>query len=79
MNIDFVRRRLEKTFNSETALKRAFGDRMARTIAMRMAVLRHARTLGKVPVTRPDRPLARPSGFSIKTGEMILAGLDIFL
>ena len=55
MAIDFARRKLEKTFNSEAALKRAFGDRMARTIAMRMKVLRHARTLGMVPVTRPER------------------------
>ena len=55
MNIVFARRKLEKTFNSETALKRAFGDRMARTIAMRMAVLRNARTLSMVPVTRPER------------------------
>ena len=55
MDIVFVRRKLEKTFNSETALKKVFGDRMARTIAMRMAVLRHARTLSMVPVTKPDR------------------------
>ncbi len=55
MNIDFARQKLEKTFNSETALKRAFGDRMARIITMRMAMLRQARTLGMVPVTKPDR------------------------
>jgi proteic killer suppression protein len=55
MNIDFARRKLEKTFNSVMALKRAFGARMARTIAMRMAVLRNARTLSMVPVTRPER------------------------
>lgn len=55
MEIVFARRRLEKTFNSATALKRAFGDRMARTIAMRMAVLRNARTLSMVPVTKPER------------------------
>ncbi len=55
MNIDFARPRLKRTFNSETALKRAYGDRMIRTIAMRMKVLRHAPTLSKVPVTKPDR------------------------
>ncbi len=55
MDIVFARRRLEKTFNSEMALKKAFGDRMARTIAMRMAVLRNARTLSMVPATRPER------------------------
>ncbi len=55
MNIVFARRKLERTFNSVTALKRTFGDRMARTIAMRMAVLRNARTLSMVSVTRPER------------------------
>ncbi len=55
MNIVFARRKLERTFNSVTALKGTFGDRMARTIAMRMAVLRNARTLSMVPVTRPER------------------------
>ena len=55
MNIDFARQKLEKTFNSQTALNRTFGDRMARTVAMRMAVLRNARTLSMVPVTRPER------------------------
>ncbi len=55
MDIDFARQKLEKTFNSQTALNRTFGDRIARTIAMRMAVLRNARTLSMVPVTRPER------------------------
>ena len=55
MNIDFARQKLKKTFNSVTTLKKAFGDRMARAIDMRMAMLRHARTLGMVPVTKPDR------------------------
>ena len=55
MDIVFARRKLEKTFNTETDLKRIFGDRMARTIAMRLAVLRKARTLSMVPVTRPER------------------------
>jgi proteic killer suppression protein len=55
MDIDFARPRLNKMFNSEKALKRAYGDRMVRTIAMRMAVLRRAQTLSMVPVTKPDR------------------------
>ncbi len=55
MDIDFARSRLEKTFNSEKALKKDFGDRMVKTIAMRMAVLRNARTLGMVPVIKPER------------------------
>ncbi len=55
MDINFARQKLEKTFNTMTTMKRAFGDRMAKTVAMRMKVLRHARTLGMVPVTKPDR------------------------
>ena len=39
MDINFARQKLEKTFNSQTALKRAYGDSMAKTIAMRMAML----------------------------------------
>lgn len=55
MDIAFRRRKLEKTFNTEKALKKEFGDRMARTIAMRMAVLKNARNLSLVPTTRPER------------------------
>ncbi len=55
MDINFARQKLEKTFNSQTALKKAFGDRMTETVAARMKVLSHARTLGMVPVTKPDR------------------------
>ncbi len=55
MDIDFARARLKKMFNSGKDLKRAYGDRMVRTIAMRMAVLRRAQTLSMVPVTKPDR------------------------
>ena len=55
MDIDFAQRKLEKTFNSVRALQKAMGQVMAKTIAMRMAVLRHAPTLSMVPVTRPDR------------------------
>ena len=55
MDIDFARRKLEKTFNSAKALKKAFGNRMADTIGARMAVLRHARTLSMVPATKPER------------------------
>ncbi len=55
MDIAFARQKLEKTFNSETALKKAFGDRMAMVIVLRMEMLSHARTLGMVPVTKPDR------------------------
>lgn len=55
MDIAFARPKLKKAFNSENALKKAFGERVARTIAMRMAVLRNAATLSLVPTTLPDR------------------------
>ena len=55
MLIGFRTRRLERTFNSSRALTRRYGDRMARTIQMRLAVLKNARTLSQVPATPPDR------------------------
>ena len=44
-----------KVFNSDRELKKVYGDRMARTIQMRLAVLKNARTLTVVPTTKPDR------------------------
>jgi proteic killer suppression protein len=55
MDVAFTRQKLGKTFNTEKALRREFGDRMARVIATRMAVLKNARTLSLVPVTKPER------------------------
>ena len=55
MEISFATRRLEKTFNTERELTRRFGDRMARTMMVRMVVLRNAAILSDVPVTRPGR------------------------
>ena len=55
MDIAFAKRKLEKTFNSQKALQREYGVDMARAIAKRMAVLRHARHLGMVPASRPER------------------------
>ena len=55
MDIFFKTRKLAKVFNSERELRKQYGDRMARTIAIRLAVLKHARTLSMVPVTPPDR------------------------
>ena len=55
MDITFRTRKLMKVFNSERELKRAYGDRMARSIQMRLAVLKNARTLSMVPTTKPDR------------------------
>jgi proteic killer suppression protein len=55
VGIAFRTRRLEKTFNSASALRKAYGDRMAKTIAIRLAVLRAAGTLSMVPTTPPER------------------------
>lgn len=41
--------------NSESALKRKFGDRMAKAIKMRLQLLRHAPALADIPVTPPPR------------------------
>ena len=55
MDIAFRTRKLEKTFNSAVALKRAYGAQMARVIMARLAVLRAARNLALVPTSRPER------------------------
>ena len=55
MDIAFKTRKLEKVFNSERALNATYGSRMARTIAIRLAVLRNARDLAMVPTNPPER------------------------
>ena len=55
MEINFITRRLMRTFSSQRALSREHGDRMARVIGMRLAVLRRADNLSLVPTTRPMR------------------------
>ena len=55
MDIAFKTRKLEKVFNSERALNATCGSRMARTIAMRLAVVRNARNLAMVPTNPPER------------------------
>lgn len=55
MDIDFRKRKLEKTFNAQTELLRAYGSPMAKAIMLRMGVLRAARNLGQVPTTKPER------------------------
>jgi len=55
MDIVFATRKLEKVFNQEKELVREYGQRMARTIMMRMGVLKGARNLTQVPTTRPPR------------------------
>lgn len=55
MEITFRTQKLKKTFDSEKDLKRAYGDRMARAIMRRLAVLKNAGTLALVPTLSPDR------------------------
>lgn len=54
MHITFSTHKLEKTFNSEKALIRSYGDRMKNAIVNRMAVLSVASNLALVPTTRPE-------------------------
>ncbi len=55
MDIQFKTRKLESVFNSELRLERQYGDRMARVIMVRLAVLRGAHHLGLVPAAKPAR------------------------
>ena len=42
-------------FNAANTLQKAYGDRMAKAIMRRLAVLKNARTLSQVPTTWPER------------------------
>lgn len=55
MDISFANRRLARTFNSARDLNRVYGQRMARVIKVRMAVLDAAENLSLVPTQKPDR------------------------
>lgn len=55
MDITFTTSKLERIFNSEHRLRKRYGARVAKSIALRLAVLKHARTLSRVPATPPDR------------------------
>ena len=55
MDITFRTRKLAKTFNEASALQKAYGSRMARTIMVRMAVLKAAHNLAQVPALPPER------------------------
>lgn len=55
MEIAFRMRRLEREFNDETRLVRAYGQRRANLIKIRMAILIGANNLSQVPATRPFR------------------------
>ena len=53
--IVFTTRRLQRTFNSDRALTRRYGSRMARILKIRLALLKNASSLSQVPRTPPDR------------------------
>ncbi len=55
MEIVFRTKKLANTFNSASALRKVYGDRMARTIMTRLAVLREAPMLSMVPTLPPNR------------------------
>lgn len=55
MEIYFKKSKLRKVFESESALNRKYGNRMARKIMMRLAVLEAASCLAEVPTTKPER------------------------
>lgn len=55
MDISFKTKQLAKTLNEEKALRQTYGDRMAKVIMTRLAVLKNAPTLSLVPSTKPER------------------------
>ena len=55
MTIIFRTAKLQRTFNSEKALVREYGNKNAKRIAVRMAVLSAAAHLSAVPTKKPDR------------------------
>ena len=55
MNITFRTRKLEKVFNSADRLRRTYGERLAKSIQKRMAVLKAAHSLASVPESPPER------------------------
>ena len=55
MTIDFKTSRLQKLFNSKKALVREYGEKDAKRIALRMAVLANAPNLATVPTSKPER------------------------
>lgn len=55
LDIAFKTRKLAAACNTERTLKTTYGDPMAKTIMRRLAVLRSARTLSRVPRSKPER------------------------
>ena len=55
MEVTFRTRKLQKTFNSKDSLSKEYGSQMTQRIISRLAVLKSATSLSKVPSTPPDR------------------------
>lgn len=55
MDITFATNKLGKIFAQEKALVRKYGPKMAKTIMIRMTVLKNARCLELVPTAPPPR------------------------
>lgn len=55
MEINFQNRKLDKIFNSAKGLQKQYGERMAKVIMNRLAILKAARSLALVPITPPER------------------------
>ena len=55
MEVTFRNRKLQRTFNSDKALRQAYGDSVARRIRTRLAVLKNAANLARVPAIPPER------------------------
>jgi toxin HigB-1 len=55
MDIQFSSSKLNRIFNSEQQLRKAYGKESSKKIRLRMAVLQNATTLLEVPRKKPDR------------------------
>lgn len=55
MDIAFRKKKMLRTFNSESLLIRVYGSENGKTIRLRMVFLQGAGNLSKVPVSKPFR------------------------
>ncbi len=55
MDIAFQSKKLERAFNSCRELTKTYGDRLAKAIMVRLAVLGSAPSLAEVPTVPPER------------------------
>jgi len=55
VEIEFVSKKLEKTLNSESLIRRDYGDANGRKIMRRLEVLAAAPSLAHVPRSKPER------------------------